>query len=75
MKKALALCLALAFMATSVARAFEPTVSLKYDGVDLRLKGVSANSEAGGKSWRFTTPDSKHAVTVDVDEFPEFPGF
>ena len=71
MKKALALCLALAFVATSVARAFEPTVALQYDGSELRLKGV----DSGAKSWRFTTPDGKLAVDVDVDEFPDFPGF
>ena len=70
------LFVAVALVAAAVqASAFEPSVSLKYDGKALNLKAEKISNDEGAQTWRCLAPDGKLAVELVVEEAPEAPNF
>lgn len=77
MNKSLSLFVAFATLAAALAPAlaFEPSVSLKYDGADVDLALEKIVDDDGAPLWRFSTPDGKVAVETTVQTYDEFPAF
>lgn len=64
-----------ALIGAASASAAEPSVSMKYDGADVKLTVAKTTNEAGADVWSFVTPDEKVAVDVTLTSYPDFPAF